>query len=69
MTLKARGQLSFPAAKEAGGVYKKGKRQCRSIKTKKQGSVKIEISSFSFNNIEKAVSEQSIYEVRGQISV
>lgn len=61
MTLKAKGQLSFPAAKEAGGIYKKHRRQHRRVNTKKQGSVKIEISSISFNNIEKVVSEQSIY--------
>lgn len=60
MTFKARGQ-SFPATKEAGGIYKNYRRQSRRVKTKKQGSVKIEISSFPFNNIEKAVGEQSIY--------
>lgn len=55
MTLKARGQLSFLVAKEA--MDKKYRRQGGRVKTMKQGSVKIEISSFSFDNIEKAVGE------------
>lgn len=67
MTLKARGQLSFLVAKEA--MDKKYRRQGGRVKTMKQGSVKIEISSFSFDSIEKAVGEQSIYKVRGQISL